>query len=214
MSLAALPATRTTAGPTPRAVFWLAVPVGQGPSSESGNAARRRDRRASKGRGPPTCALELPAQRRVCAREDRPSRARSRQRARQGRADEDRKERSARSRARPGASFRTEIHRREPCGRAATRPRRQKNADSTSGAARPDHARELRRGRPAAKRRESRHASRSPGQPKTPKAKPRGGQHALRPAAVSRGLVQQGSRADCAAPNPPGYAAGSFRFFS
>ena len=50
-------------------------------------------------------------------------------------------------------------------------------------------------------------APRSPGQPKTHRAKSRRGRHALPPAAVSRGLVHQGSCARLRGTQPSGFGA-------
>ena len=71
------------------------------------------------------------------------------------------------------------------------------------GGRRRDHPRDLRRGRRARKSRAPRRDHRA-NTKRIRRNRPEA-RHALRPAAVSRGLVQQGSCAGCAAHNPPGW---------
>ena len=203
---ATLPATRAAARPAPRAVFWLDASVGEGAAAKRGATPRCGDCGERKSAGAATVAFAPPALRRVRVDQDRPPRAR----AADVWAEQARMKQKTKKAAQGADDGRGEFPRGDPpagalrtCTEACRR--RSKRAVLTRTGARPNHGDERSRGRPAAKRREPRHASRSPGQHKKHRAKPRGGRHALRPAAVSRGLVQPGSCAGCAAHNPPGW---------
>jgi len=148
----------------------------------------------------------LPALRRVCADQDGQPRAWA--------TDvhaEDRRMKTAKKAAPSAGRSVGRVSTGRPAGGSCARTRWNVRAGEKTRARqaaddRRDHPRDLRPGRRTRKRRAARAAPRSPGQPKTHKLKSPGGPHALRPAAVSRGLVQQGSSDGSAAHNPPGWA--------
>jgi hypothetical protein len=158
---------------------------------------------------PGTCAARaaasLPWSRRVilCA---------ARRRARRGRAHEDGQQKVAGadggrrrfSAGRPagGSCARTRGNGRAPAENTGTA-----RGEPTAGA---PARRAAEAGAPEKPRRAHRAAltaPRSPGQPKTHRAKSRRGLHALPPAAVSRGLVHQGSYARLRGTQPSGFGA-------
>ena len=123
-------------------------------------------------------------------------------------AHEDRKESRAKCRRRRGASFRRKSRRRKRCAHARKRAR-------AGGKTRPRHAADVGGTTRAtcagagAPGKAARRARRRDTRANTIRIRRNraGARTALPPAAVSRGLVQQGSCAGCAAHNPPGLAA-------